>query len=116
MTLFILPIVAVIVAYLFVPFLARLKVYTIYEYLEHRFGLNCRLFASAMFLFQRALHIAIAVYAISLALQQLVGWPVWACVTIVGGLTTMYTVFGGMKAVLWTDVMLVFLCLSAASL
>ena len=48
---------------------------------------------------------AIAIYAISLALQQIVGWPVWACAAIVGGLTTLYTVLGGMKAVLWTDVM-----------
>jgi SSS family transporter len=105
MTLFILPIVAVIVACLFIPFLARLKVFTIYEYLEYRFDLKSRLFASGVFLLQRALHIAIAIYAISLVLQQIAGWPAWACVTVVGGLTTLYTVFGGMKAVLWTDVM-----------
>ena len=96
---------AIVVSYLFIPFLARLKVYTIYEYLEHRFGLSSRLFASAVFLLQRASHIAIAIYAISLALQQIVGWPVWVCVALVGGLTTLYTVLGGMKAVLWTDVM-----------
>ncbi len=105
LTIFMFPIMAVLVAYLFIPFLARLKVYTIYEYLEHRFGLSSRLFASAVFLLQRASHIAIAVYAIALALQQIVGWPVWICVLTVGGLTTLYTVFGGMKAVLWTDVM-----------
>jgi hypothetical protein len=105
MTMFLFPFVALIVAHLFVPFLARLRVLTIYEYLEHRFGLDCRLFASAVFLLQRASHIAIAIYAVSLALQQIVGWPVSACVAVVGGLTTLYTVFGGMKAVLWTDVM-----------
>jgi sodium-coupled monocarboxylate transporter 8/12 len=53
---------------------------------------------------QRALHIAFAIYAISIALQQVIGWPVWACVTVIGSSTTLYTVFGGMKAVLWTDV------------
>ncbi len=105
LTIFMFPFIAIIVAYLFIPFLARLKVFTIYEYLEHRFGLESRLFASALFLLQRASHIAIAVYAIALALQQIVGWPVWACVTVVGALTTLYTVLGGMKAVLWTDVM-----------
>jgi sodium-coupled monocarboxylate transporter 8/12 len=105
LTIFMFPFIAIIVAYLFIPFLARLKVFTIYEYLEHRFGLESRLFASALFLLQRASHIAIAIYAIALALQQIVGWPVWACVTVVGALTTLYTVFGGMKAVLWTDVM-----------
>jgi sodium-coupled monocarboxylate transporter 8/12 len=105
MTIFMFPLMAVIVAFLFIPFLARLKVFTIYEYLEHRFGLESRLFASALFLLQRASHMAIAIYAIALALQQIVGWPVWACVALVGALTTLYTVLGGMKAVLWTDVM-----------
>src|SRR5690349_7929819 len=105
MSTFLYPIIAVTVALLFVPFLAKLRVFTIYEYLEHRFGLGSRLFASAVFLLQRASHMAIAIYAISLALQQIVGWPVWACVVLVGGLTTVYTVLGGMKAVLWTDVM-----------
>jgi SSS family transporter len=105
MSSFVLPITAIIVAYLFVPFLARLKVFTIYEYLEHRFGLDSRLFASVAFLLQRASHIAVAVYAVALALQQIVGWPILVCVAVVGGVTTLYTVFGGMKAVLWTDVM-----------
>jgi sodium-coupled monocarboxylate transporter 8/12 len=100
-----LPLVAWLVAFLFIPFLARLQVYTIYEYLEHRFGLSSRLFASAAFSFQRAAHIAIAIYAVSLALQQIIDWPIWACVTVIGALTMLYTVFGGMKAVLWTDVM-----------
>ena len=58
--------------------------------------MGARLFASAVFLVQRALHMAIAIYAVALALQQIVGWPVWACVAIVGGLTTLYTVFGYM--------------------
>src|SRR4029078_7823343 len=104
MNVLLVPLVAWLVAFLFIPFLARLQVYTIYEYLEHRFCLGCRLFASALFSMQRAMHIAIAIYAISIALQQVIGWPVWACVTVIGSLTTLYTVLGGMKAVLWTDV------------
>ena len=62
---FLAPLVVWLVAFLFIPFLARLQVYTIYEYLEHRFSLSSRLFASVLFLMQRALHIAIAIYAIS---------------------------------------------------
>jgi SSS family transporter len=104
MNIFLAPLVALLVAVLFIPFLARLQVYTIYEYLEHRFSLSSRLFASALFSVQRGMHIAIAIYAISIALQQIIGWPVWACVTVIGSLTTLYTVLGGMKAVLWTDV------------
>jgi Na+/proline symporter len=96
---------AVVAAYLFIPFLVNWKVYSIYEYLEHRYGLKCRLFASTCFLSLQAAHIAVAVYAVSLVLQQIVGWNVVICILIVGALTTLYTVFGGMKAVLWTDVM-----------
>ena len=105
MSTFMMPIMAGIVAYLFVPFLARIQAFTIYEYLERRFDLKSRLFASAIFSSQRASHMSVAIYAISLALNQIVGWPVWGCIIIIGGLTTFYTVFGGMKAVLWTDVM-----------
>src|SRR5882757_8309771 len=49
MATFMSPVMAVLVAYLFIPFLAGLKVFTIYEYLEHRFGLSSRLVASAVF-------------------------------------------------------------------
>jgi SSS family transporter len=105
MSTFIYPLVAWLVAVIFIPFLAQLQVYTIYEYLEHRFSLSSRLFASAIFSLQRASHMAIAIYAISLALQEIIGWPVWACVTLIGSVTTLYTVLGGMRAVIWTDVM-----------
>src|SRR5215470_1803460 len=44
MSVFIIPVMAWLVAYLFIPFLARLQVYTIYEYLEHRFDIRSRLF------------------------------------------------------------------------
>ncbi|MCC7083813.1 MAG: sodium/solute symporter [Pirellulales bacterium] len=105
MSTLMLPFMAWLVAYLFIPFLAKLQVYTIYEYLEHRFGLSCRLFASAIFSLQRAAHLAVAIFAVSLAFRQIAGWDVWACIIVIGALTTFYTVFGGMKAVLWTDVM-----------
>lgn len=105
MSAFMVPLIAWLVVFLFIPFLARLRVFTIYEYLEHRFGLSSRLFASAIFSLQRASHIAVAIFAVSLAFQQIIGWPIWACAILLGALTTFYTVFGGMKAVLWTDVM-----------
>jgi solute carrier family 5 (sodium-coupled monocarboxylate transporter), member 8/12 len=113
-TVFLFPVMAVIAAYLFIPFLAKMKVFTIYEYLEHRFGMESRLFASGVFLLQRASHIAVATYAVSLALQQILGWHVGLCVLVVGGLTTLYTVLGGMKAVLWTDVTQFFVLVGSA--
>ncbi len=98
------PLAAIFVAFVFVPFLAKLKLFTIYEYLESRFNVQVRTFASALFMLTRSSHLAVALYAASLALSVMVGLNIWLCLVIMGGLTTLYTVFGGMKAVLWTDV------------
>ena len=92
-SLFIFPVTAVVVSYLFIPFLPRLKVYTIYEYLEHRFGVSSGYVRIGRVAAAPCLAIAIAIDAVALALQQIVGWHVGVCVALVGGLTTHYTVF-----------------------
>jgi len=94
-----------VVMYLFLPFYMRLKLYTGYEYLEHRFDLKTRLMASGLFLLMRGSHVAIAIYAPSIILSLLTGQPLYVSVLIMGVCTTIYTTFGGMKAVIWTDVM-----------
>ena len=99
-----LPVVWVVVACLFVPFLARLKLYTVYQYLEKRFGVVARSGASALFLLLRSGHLAVAIYAQALALNMITGLDTAVAVWICGGLVTFYTVLGGMKAVIWTDV------------
>lgn len=94
-----------IVMYLFMPFYSRFRFYTGYEYLERRFDLKTRLVASAIFLLIRGSHVAIVIYAPSTVLSLLTGMPLWGCIAIIGGFTTFYTTLGGMKAVIWTDVM-----------
>jgi SSS family transporter len=97
--------VAPIVMFLFMPFYSRFKFYTAYEYLERRFDLKTRLLGSAIFLLMRASHVAIVIYAPSLILSLITGLPLVGCVLIMGLCTTVYTTLGGMKAVIWTDVM-----------
>jgi SSS family transporter len=99
------PLQMLLVVYLFVPFMARLRLYTIYEYLEYRFGVAARLLASTLFVLVRGGHLAIAIYAQAMALSLILHLPVAACIWISGAATTLYTVFGGIEAVLWTDVM-----------
>jgi len=98
------PFSALFVALVFVPFLARLKLFTAYEYLEHRFNVGVRTFASVLFMLTRGTHLSVALYAAALAMTVIIGVPVWVGLLVLGGLTTLYTVLGGMKAVLWTDV------------
>lgn len=90
--------------WIFVPFYSGLQLYTAYEYLERRFNVAVRLLASALFQFLRLVHVAVALYGPSLALNLVTGLPVAQCVLLIGAITTVYTSFGGVKAVIWTDV------------
>src|SRR5437667_8201872 len=98
--LFMLPVV-----YLFIPFMARLRLFTIYEYLERRFGLPSRLLASLMFILIVVGRLAVVIYTTALILSVITGVPVAVCIWILSGVTTAYTMLGGMEAVIWTDVM-----------
>ena len=97
--------VAPIVMYLFMPFYSRFKFYTAYQYLEQRFDLKTRLLGSAIFLLMRGSHVAIVIYTPSIALSIITGLPLYACILLMGVFTTAYTTLGGIKAVIWTDVM-----------
>jgi SSS family transporter len=99
-----LPVVWAVVACLFIPFLAKLNLFTIYQYLERRFGVVARSGASALFLLLRSGHLAVSIYAQALALNIITGLDIVVAVWICGGVVTFYTVLGGMKAVIWTDV------------
>jgi sodium-coupled monocarboxylate transporter 8/12 len=97
--------VAPVVMFLFMPFYSRFKFYTAYEYLEQRFDLKTRLLGSSLFLLMRGSHVAIVIYAPSLILSLITGLPLTGSVLVMGLCTTLYTALGGMKAVIWTDVM-----------
>ncbi|MFN7992706.1 MAG: sodium/solute symporter [Bryobacteraceae bacterium] len=95
---------APIVILLFIPFYSRLNLFTAYEYLERRFGLSVRITTSLLFQFLRCTHVAIAIYAPAIALSLVTRLTLWQCVLLMGAVTTVYTTSGGMKAVIWTDV------------
>ena len=87
------------------PFYYRSEFYTAYQYLEARFSVQVRTLASASFIVRVLLWLALATYAPALALEQATGLPLWFTILCTGVLTTFYTTLGGMKAVIWTDVM-----------
>ncbi len=81
---------------------------TVYHFLEDRFSLAVRLFASGLFILRVSLWLAAATYAPALALKEVTGLPLWFSIVVTGLVTTIYTMLGGMKAVIWTDVMQLF--------
>lgn len=93
-----------LVILLFLPFYCRLKMFTAYEYLEKRFDVRVRTVISLLFLFIRGAHVSIAIYAPAIILSMMSGLPLHISVVLMGVVTTVYTALGGIRAVIWTDV------------
>ena len=93
-----------LVIILFLNFYYRLKVFTAYEYLEKRFNPLVRTIASTLFVGLRLCWLAMMLYATSVALAEITGISRIACTLALGIGTSMYTMLGGMRGVIWTDV------------
>lgn len=93
-----------IVIAIFLPFYCRLKLYTAYEYLEQRFDVRVRCIASALFLLIRGAHVSITMYAPALVLTLVSHMPLHMSILFMGIIATLYTAMGGIRAVIWTDV------------
>jgi len=87
----------------YLPFFRRLDLTSAYEYLERRFSLACRLYASLSFTAFHLGRIAIVLYLPALALAQVSDIDVVTAVVVIGVLCVVYTVIGGIEAVVWTD-------------
>lgn len=99
-----LPLAMVVLCATAVPIFHRAKVYTAYEYLEQRFDMKTRALVSAIFLIQRGLAAGLSLYAPSLVLSVILGWPDRLTTILMGVLVVTYTALGGNKAVTWADV------------
>jgi len=94
-----LPLAMIVISAVFVPIYYRLKVYTAYEYLEHRFDARVRYLGAFLFLIQRGLAVGITIYAPSIILSTILGWPLQLTTFAMGALVIVYTVIGGTRAV-----------------
>lgn len=99
-----LPLAMIILCVTLVPFFYRAKVFTAYEYLEKRFDLKTRTLTSFFFLISRGLGVGVIIAAPAVILSIVLGWSEVATIFAIGLSTTIYTMFGGVQAVTWTDV------------
>lgn len=99
------PLAMIALMALLFPVFRSLKLISVYEYAERRFGLTTRTTLSVTFQLLRAFSTGVTVYGISLVIGLITGLPFWAAVLILGGVTVVYDVLGGMKAVILSDVM-----------
>ncbi len=99
-----LPIAMIILAVTFVPFFHNARVFTAYEYLERRFDAKTRAFTALLFLFSRGLSCSVIISAPAVVLSVMLGLDVTTTCLLIGVPTAVYTMFGGVQAVAWTDV------------
>ena len=100
-----LPLAMIVLCITFVPIFHRLKVYTAYEFLEQRFDFKTRALTALLFLIQRGLSTGITIYAPAIILSTILNINVTYTTLFMGGLVVFYTVFGGTKAVSYTQLL-----------
>ena len=76
---------------------------SIYEVIGSRFGVPLQKTASGIFLITRLFADGVRFLATAVVVQAVTGWPVWIAVLVIGLVTTVYTLSGGIRTVLWVD-------------
>ncbi len=87
-----------------VPFMMRFRYTSAYEYLGDRFGSRARLMGVVLFCLMVIMWMGFVVLASSRALAVVSGVSLWTVIATVGTVSTLYTMLGGLRAVIWTDV------------
>jgi solute:Na+ symporter, SSS family len=98
-----LPLAMVLLCITFIPIFQKLNVFTAYEYLEQRFDSKTRSFIAFLFLLQRGLSTGITIYAPAIILSTILGVEITYTTFFMGGMVVLYTVYGGTKAVSYTQ-------------
>jgi SSS family solute:Na+ symporter len=98
------PLAMIFVMVFLIPFFRKARVISVYEFLEHRLGVRTRTLMSVLFQFIVAFGTGVTVYGISIVLEAILGVPFWVAVILLGAVTVVYDVLGGMKGVIASDV------------
>lgn len=93
-----------VINFLLLPYLMRRRITTVYELLERRFDLRVRMVGVVIFMGLRIMWMGLVVYTASFALTRITGWELPTIIVAVAVVGTVYTWLGGLRAVVWTDV------------
>ena len=105
-----------IVVYHYLPKFRSFQIATAYGYLEQRFDRRARHLAATLFVLLQCGRMGIVLFLPSIALAGVTGLNVYLCIALMGMLAILYTVLGGIEAVIWTDVAQVFVLIGGAGL
>lgn len=100
-----LPLAMIVLCVTFIPIFHKLKVYTAYEFLEKRFDVNTRVLTASLFLIQRGISTGITIFAPAIILSSVLHVDLTLTTLGIGSLVVIYTVYGGTKAVSYTQLL-----------
>jgi SSS family solute:Na+ symporter len=106
----------IVVAYLFLPAYDKNELKTAYTYLENRFGGKTRSYASIVFLFTRTAADGVRLFATAIPLKLMLNINYPVAIIIIAIVSFVYTYTGGMKGIIWVDVVQMFIYLGGAIL
>src|SRR5437773_3964053 len=96
--------ILLILGWVFVPFYLRSNVFTMPQFLERRFSRQCAVYLAGIsiiaYIFTK---ISVQLYAASVVLERVAGWPLWKTAVVLVVATGVYTIAGGLAAVIYTD-------------
>ena len=107
-------VVAPIVVYFYLPYFRKLKLTSVYEYLNIRFNRQVKWLGSLTFVVFQVSRLGIVIYLPALVLSAVTGIDIFICIIGTSLITTAYSVSGGIEAVVWTEVMQVGVLLGGA--
>jgi SSS family solute:Na+ symporter len=100
-----LPLAVLIAAFVFLPFFRRGGLISAYEYLEGRFGPSVRVYGAIAFICAQLVRLAMILWLLSLLIQEVTGLSPVMAIVLGGCFVGLYTILGGIDAVIWTDVL-----------
>ncbi len=106
-----------LLGWLFVPFYLRMGIFTLPEFLERRYNAHCRTYLSSISLIAYIFtKISVALYAGAMVLNIVLGWDIWTSAIILIIATGIYTIFGGLRAVIYTDLFQTFVLIAGGTI
>lgn len=100
---FTIPIAAIIAAKFFVPFYRNISSISAYSFLEERFGYWARAYAASCYLLTQIARIGSVLFLMALPMSSMLGWSIPLIIILTSICVIIYSVLGGIKAVIWTD-------------
>ncbi len=108
------PIASYFAAKYFVPFYRSLNSVSAYSFLQQRFGLWARFYASACYLLTQVARIGSIIYLLALPMNILLGWDIKLIIVVTSAAIILYSMLGGIKGVIWTEAIQGFIMIGGA--